>query len=225
MSLLEGFLETMCPTRCAGCELPGSLLCVSCRDVVASIAPGHPCPRCAAPFGWLVCTECWSLEPAFDSTYAVGLLERPLSRAVTLYKDGGERRLGTVLGGLLWRVIEPVAPTFDAVVPIPASREAIARRGFDHVALIAGEISRESGLPLLSVLESVPARDQRNLGRGDRRVNARASLATQDGARVPPSVLLIDDVMTTGATADAAARALRTVGAERVGVGVVARAW
>ncbi|MDZ4064605.1 MAG: ComF family protein, partial [Coriobacteriia bacterium] len=73
MNLLEGLLETICPTRCAGCELPGSLLCVSCRDAVASIAPGYPCPRCAAPFGWLVCTECWNQELAFDATCAVGL--------------------------------------------------------------------------------------------------------------------------------------------------------
>lgn len=225
MSLLEGLLETICPTRCAGCELPGSLLCASCKDAVASLAPGYPCPRCGAPFGWLVCTECWDQDLAFDATRVVGLLQRPLSRAITLYKDGGERRLCRVLGELLWQAAESASRGLEAVVPVPASHAAVARRGFDHVALVAGEVSRASGIPLVFALAPGRVRDQRGLGRGDRRANIDGSLTLAPGVRVPGSVLLLDDVMTTGATADAAARVLRSAGAEVVLVGVVARAW
>ncbi|MDZ4064232.1 MAG: ComF family protein, partial [Coriobacteriia bacterium] len=85
--------------------------------------------------------------------------------------------------------------------------------------------SRASGIPLMSALEPGHVRDQRGLGRGDRRANIGGSLSLSPGVQVPASVLLLDDVMTTGATADAAARILRSAGAEAIVVGVVARAW
>ncbi|MRR11287.1 ComF family protein, partial [bacterium] len=137
MGLFEALLEVIAPTRCAGCDAPGELLCVRCRAALPVVDPAYACPNCAAPFGYITCTECWEREFAFAGAVAVGSLERPLSRAITLYKDAGERRLAEEFGRMAATLLAPYADGAACVVPVPASRAAVVRRGFDHMALIA----------------------------------------------------------------------------------------
>ena len=115
MRLIEGLAELLFPTRCAGCEMPGAVLCESCRDALPRVEPSGACPRCGAPFGYLVCTECWSREWAFEAALAVGSLEAPLARAVVLHKDAGERRLAAVFGRLLAEQVGVAWPGWAAV--------------------------------------------------------------------------------------------------------------
>jgi ComF family protein len=222
--LLTGFWELLYPTRCAGCDLPGTLLCDACDAALPRIVPTGACPRCGAPYGWLVCTECWDRELEFDAGACAGSLEHPLARIVTLFKDGGERRLSSLLAGLLLERVEQWRGWPDAVAYVPATAKARRRRGFDHAAEIAGELARLMGVPLMTALERGRARDQRELGRRERFANARGTFVANAG-QMPPHVLLVDDVLTTGATLDAAAAALKAAGAEEVRVATVARAW
>ncbi|HET6498488.1 MAG TPA: phosphoribosyltransferase family protein, partial [Coriobacteriia bacterium] len=180
---------------------------------------------CGAPYGSIVCTECWRAEPAFEAGVCAGSLEPPLSRCITLYKDAGERRLGAPLGDLLARATEAWAGWPEAVVAVPATPRALRLRGFDHTAVIAERVARTLGVAVLPALESVGARDQRALGRNARRENVAGGFAVTRGVAPPPRVLLVDDVMTTGATLDAAAAVLLAAGAKAVRVGAVARAW
>lgn len=221
--LLEALSELCFPTRCAGCELPGHLLCPDCRDALPAIDPTHACPRCAAPHGHLVCTECWDRTFAFEAAIALGELAVPLSRAIVLHKDAGERRLSAVLGSLLAEKTALAWPAWpDAVAFVPATSAALRRRGFDHAEAIAGACAGALGVPLLPVLFRERALDQRRLGRAERLERARGSFsAGESGGRV----LIVDDVLTTGATLDAAATALLDAGAEAVRVAVLARAW
>ena len=224
MGIVDGLLELLYPTRCAGCDLPGTLLCDDCRAALPRIAPARACPRCGAPFGWLVCTECWDRELEFDAGLCVGSLEHPLSRAVTMYKDGGERRLSALLADLIAETIEPWHEWPDMVAYVPATANAQRRRGFDHARDVSSELAARLRIPLGSPLTRERARDQRVLGRGERFENARGTFAvTVD--RLPPHVLLVDDVLTTGATLDAAAAALKAAGAREVRVAAIARAW
>lgn len=220
-----GLLELLVPTRCAGCELPGALICARCRDEMPIIEWDSACRRCGAPYGSVVCTECWRAEPAFEAGVCAGSLEPPLSRCVTLYKDAGERRLGALLGDLLACATEAWAGWPDAVVAVPASPRALRTRGFDHTAVIAERVARTLGVPVLPALATAGARDQRALGRNARRENVAGVFAVARGVAPPPRVLLVDDVMTTGATLDAAAAILLAAGATAVRVGAVARAW
>jgi len=222
---LERLLEVAYPTRCAGCDFPGALLCDSCREVIRAIRPANACRFCGAPFGEMVCTECWDSEFAFSETICAGPLVRPLSRLVTIYKDGGERRLAPVMASLLAETLAPWRKWAQAVVPVPSSPAAISTRGFDHIAFVADALAQTWEIPALPALYSVARGDQRVLGRQARRKNVSATMRGAKEISLPLKVLLLDDVITTGATVDAAAAELLAHGAGEVRVGALARAW
>ena len=224
MRPLEALAELLFPTHCAGCELPGAVLCATCIDALPRIDPLVGCPRCGAPYGYLTCTECWQREWSFEAALALGEFERPLSRAVVLHKDAGERRLAAVLGSLLAEQVDARWPGWaQGVAFVPATRRARARRGFDHGLAIAETVARDLHVPLTEALARSAARDQRMLGRDARAANAAGTFSAV--AAVGGRMLLVDDVFTTGATLDAAAGTLLDAGAEAVRVVAVARAW
>lgn len=216
--------ELLSPTRCAGCEMPGSLLCDACDDALPRIDTRRSCTACGAPYGLLVCTECWRTVYAFESVVALGVLDGPLSRAIVLHKDAGERRLGPALGGLLGNLVcREFRGWADVVTWIPPTRAAVRRRGFDHGRALALPVGEAMGVCCRPLLSRDHARDQRALGRSARSHNARGSLTVV--GEVPDRVLIVDDVLTTGATLDAAAAVLRDAGASQVRGAVLARAW
>ncbi len=226
MGLMAGLAELVFPTRCAGCELPGAVLCDACRDALPRIDATGRCPRCGAPYGALTCTECWNREWAFSAALALGELEAPLARAVVLHKDAGERRLAAVLGALLAEQVALSWPGWaQAVTFVPATRAAFRRRGFDHGLAIGSELASALGVPLVSALTRGDARDQRSLGRTARAANAAGTFSPASGVELPDRVLITDDVLTTGATLDAAAAVLLDAGAAEVRVAAVARSW
>jgi len=212
------------PPRCAGCDLPGALLCERCRAALPLIAPEDACERCGAPDGSHGCAECGRTSFAFGAARCVGVLEWPLSRMVTLHKDAGELRLTVLLAALAAHTAGEWAAWAQAVAFVPAAPGALLRRGFDHGALLAAAFAAAAGVPAIDVLEARPRRDQRGLTREARRENARASLRPLVLASAPPRVLLLDDVFTTGATLDAATPALLEAGASEVRVVAIARA-
>ncbi len=223
-ALVEGAAELVAPTRCAGCDLPGVILCDRCRRSLPLIEPGEACPRCGAPGGLRWCGECWESDFAFSTVRCAGAFEPPLSRCITLYKDAGELRLAPLLAELAADATAGWLDGIDAVVPVPPSPAALARRGFDHTARLACDVARLTGLPAVEALVGRPRRDQRSLSRGQRLANAAGSLRVVRGASPPPRVLVVDDVFTTGATVDAAARALLAAGVAEVRALTVGRA-
>jgi len=225
MDLVTALLETFAPTRCAGCDMPGTLLCDECAAQLAVIDPEYACRACGAPYGWLTCTECWNSEPAFAAARTLALLEPPLSRCLVVYKDSGERRLVHVLGDMLAGLAGDWLGWAEAVTAVPATRAAVRRRGYDHAALMASRVSDVTGLNLGDFLRPGETRDQRRLGRLERRANTADAFSCLPGVKLPRYVLLLDDVMTTGATVDAAASALLAGGASEVRVCALARSW
>ena len=219
-----GAADLLWPVRCAGCDLPGRLLCDACALALPLIEHLTACPKCGAPDGDRGCAECGRSEFTFSAARCAGVLEWPLSRIVTLHKDAAELRLTPLLAHLAAEAAADWRYWAQAVAVLPASPGAFARRGFDHGALLAAEFGRISGLPAIDVLRALPRRDQRHLSRQVRCENASASILAIAGAYVPSRVLVVDDVMTTGSTAEAAAVALLRAGAAEVRVVAVARA-
>ena len=101
-------LEALSPTRCAGCERAGALICQDCLAALTLIDPRHSCTRCGAPFGDLLCTECSvegtssAMAEALDRCLACSVYAHPLPRIIKAYKDAGERRLAPYLAELLY---------------------------------------------------------------------------------------------------------------------------
>ena len=232
----EAFSELLWPTRCVGCDEPGALLCGACRSELPWIEQRLACPVCGAPFGFLTCTECKGDWDVRTTVAALGFDGVP-SRAVRCLKDGHELRLAPVMAAALACALEEAAtwpdingePRFDAastdgICFVPATAEAFARRGFDHMELVARELSGLTGLPVTDVLVRERARDQRILGKKDRAANLEGTIrATEDLSGA--NLLLIDDVATTGASLNEAARVLLARGACRPAAAVFARVW
>lgn len=233
-------LEALSPTRCAGCERPGALICERCLARLPLIDPRHACVRCGAPFGEILCTECDRDGAGADASpiarcLAMATYEDPLDRIIRVYKDAGELRLASLFAEMLVDTAshaEHVAPAryggvmsgADALVFVSATADAYARRGYDHMERIAVELSRRSGVPVLDALAKHGSADQRALGREERRAGMRGAFEVVERVR-DMRLVLVDDVCTTGATLDAAAEALRRAGTRQVDALVLARVW
>lgn len=123
-------------------------------------------------------------------------------------------------------MLEDWTRSADAIVTVPASDEAVRRRGFDHMKRVGKLCSAWTGLPLEDILVcSKRTLDQRELGRDMRFENRGGSFAIRKMVAPPARVILIDDVFTTGATTSAAANALLTAGVQCVNIAVCARVW
>ena len=166
---------------------------------------------------------------------ACAVYAHPLPRIIKAYKDAGERRLAPYLAELLYDTVlhaQAAAPDryggvlsgVDAVVFVPATAAAFRRRGFDHMEAIARSFCDLSGVPLLDALVKYGHGDQRELGRDERREHARGMYETVEDVR-GCRLLLIDDVITTGATMAAASAELKRAGAAAVDGLAIARVW
>ncbi len=221
----EAVAETLWPTRCAVCDTPGDLICAHCLLHLRYIDWWRACKRCGAPMGRLQCCECNSVmmqalerdEPAFDAMASVVEYDEAAARIVRAWKDGGDRRLSAVMARMMARAMPAEwSAGCPIITPVPATKTALRRRGFDHTAELARNLARELNLASENMLARPRTHDQRALGRQGRARNLAGSFQVERGVKVPPYVLLIDDVCTTGATINAASDALRQGGAKTI---------
>lgn len=229
----QAIAETLWPTRCAICDEPGELLCERCRSELPFIDLWRACPICGAPWGHMQCTECNPVMLAATGREAVAFsslaspfeLAESTRRIAVVYKDGGEQRLATEMARYMACYLSPeIASEVAGVTFVPASRKARARRGFDHAELLAQEVALVIGRPVIPLLSPPRARDQRALSRRERMGNMAHAVSALPGASAPESILLIDDVCTTGATLFAACDAIREAGGRNVHCLTFARA-
>ncbi|MBL8382053.1 MAG: ComF family protein [Burkholderiales bacterium] len=189
--------------------------------------PPQRCPVCAEPApGGLPCGACIAAPPAFDATVAALRYEYPATRLIQAFKYAPVVGLASPLAELLAEAVAADGPERpDILVAMPLSRERLAERGFNQALELARIAGRRIGVPLaaraVARVRHGPA--QAGLPLAERARNVRgAFVATRrfDGL----DVAVVDDVMTSGASLDALARALRAAGARRVRNWVLARA-
>ncbi|ROR34501.1 ComF family protein [Inmirania thermothiophila] len=216
-------LRLLYPWRCLLCGGPGDGrdLCRDCADAL----PRHPrpCPLCAAPLPEGAagpCGRCLRRPPPFRAWAALAHAP-PADRIVHRAKYRGDLAALALLAALM----AEAAPAVDGVlVPVPLHRRRLAQRGYNQALELARGIARARGLPLAPALlarrRDTPS--QVGLDARARRRNLRTAFVARDAA--PRRVILVDDVLTSGATAEAAARALRRAGAAEIHLWVAARA-
>jgi predicted amidophosphoribosyltransferase len=219
----EVLLDVLLPQRCAACTVPGPALCPTCRDSLIRLAPPL-CERCGSPSAWPVrrCVECAGRRIAFASARAAILYDAPARRLVHAWKERGQRRLAREGAALVAETL--VRPDVAALAFVPADPDRALERGHRPAEALARELGRLWDLPVLGLVRRSRSgqQRQRGLGLAERRRNVAGAFAPARAS--PPRVCLVDDVYTSGATASAAASALRRGGARRVEVVTLARA-
>jgi ComF family protein len=160
----------------------------------------------------------------FDAAYSYGSYEGTLRKLVHLFKYSGMRPLAGPFGKLLTRAL-PRDQQFDLIVPMPLHWFKRWRRGFNQADLLAREIGRKWQVPVREVVRRRKATSpQAGLTNAKRRANVAGAFRVPRGRRLDGlRVLLVDDVLTTGATASACARALKRAGAAHVSLLALAR--
>jgi ComF family protein len=206
---LEGAVAVLAPPRCAACDARVRLLTAF-------------CPPCGATAERASGGRAGSAASALVYGGAV-------ARAIVRMKYEGRPDLARPLADLLWRALEPFAPSLRnaVVVPVPLHPSRLAERGFNQSALIGGRIARRLGASFgpLALARTRETRRQATLDRADRAANVAGAFVVRNRRLVVErAILLVDDVETTGLTLAACARVLLEAGATSVARAVVASA-
>lgn len=207
-------LDVVFPPRCVGCEEFGALVCESCA---ASMTPAAP-PRCEVC--WMLrdasgaCHRCQESRPVFSELRSAVVHEGVSRDAVLALKFKGLSSIAPVLASAMTRMIESWNPAINAIVPVPLAALRKRRRGYDQAELLAKELARAIGVPcetqaLRRRAATAPQTEQPDPTARRRNVENAFIPGTR---RLAGGVLLVDDVVTTGATLDACARALLAEG-------------
>lgn len=236
-SWLARLLVRLLPARCALCSaaLPDSPapLCAGCRGELADNLPC--CPRCAEPLARAepACGPCLQRPPPFAAAFAGFRYAWPLDGLITRFKFGGDLAAGRALALLLAERVRAASPARpDLLVPVPLHDDRLRRRGHDQALELARDLGRALALPVAHDLlrRTRATAAQTELDAAARRRNVRGAFQVRSRALARARtaghrrLVLVDDVMTTGATLAECARALQQAGFASVEVWVVARA-
>ncbi len=235
MRVLTAVLDLVFPPRCPACAVRTRVvgLCAPCRTRVPRI--GTPsCSICGVPFAGTgishACAACVRRRPQFSvararTVYGPGQ-QNPAIDLLHRLKYGRDFTMAPILAALLLEDL-PLRVDHDVIVPIPLHRARLRWRGFNQAVPLARAVARQCGLPVapMALARRRPTPPQVGLPAAQRRANVRHAFTLRrpdliDGR----AVLLVDDVMTTGATLDECARVLNRAGARRVDALVLARA-
>ncbi len=201
--LADSALRLLFPSRCVLCGREGDLICESCRQSFPLRLDPDAIPRLSG----------------IRAARAVWPYEGSVREIVRRYKYNGLRSLAPVLASEMAHILHEWSPSIDLIVHVPVHPARLRERGYDQSELLARELSRTGGIAAIPALVRLreTAVQARAMSAAQRADNVRGAFNVPDSARIRrANVLLIDDVLTTGATLKEAARALRRAGARNV---------
>ncbi len=207
-----------------GAESAGDAVCEACARALPN-RPPSACPRCGLPgLDGGCCAACEREKPAYDATLALYDFVFPVDAMVHALKYRHRLSMASFFGAALAARAQDFGAQADLILPMPLHPRRLAERGFNQAVELARPLARVRGLPLglavVSKLRDIPA--QAGLDREARLRNPRGAFEC-DVSLQGQRVIVVDDVMTTGATLGELARTLKRQGASWVGNVVVAR--
>ncbi len=232
---LSAGLDILLPPRCGACDetvAAGVGLCAGCWTSVEFIGPplcdrlGIPLPYDAGPGA--LSAQALASPPLYDRARAVAVYRGPARALVHRLKFNDRLELSDMMAGMMARSGAPLLEGSDVVVPVPLHPRRLLARRFNQSALLAAGIARRAGLPHepMALARLRATKHQLGLDAAERRRNVARAFAVPEASQAAVAgrrVVLVDDVLTTGATVEACTRALRRAGATGVDVLVFAR--
>ena len=227
----QSLVDLVLPPRCPSCRAivdGDGRFCSDCWGQLVFITAPH-CACCGTPFDHdrgaaALCGECLAATPRFTTARAAVLYGGPARKIVLALKHGDRAHLARMMAAAMARVA--ILPPGALLLPVPLHRWRLWRRGFNQAALMAQALAALTGhdtdLMVLQRVRHTPS--SHGMGRAARAANVRGAFRVSDRERIKGrDVVLVDDVLTTGATAEACARHLRRSGAQSVHVLTYAR--
>jgi ComF family protein len=209
----DAVLDFFFPPRCGGCRARGDWFCARCLGA-ARPAAATGCLACGGLSAVRPCPLCLEPDPGLDRLEAAAVLDAGVREAIHRLKYGDRPQIAAAMARL-WDGWTPPGPAV-VVVPVPLGRRRRRQRGYNQAQLLARTLAAGLGLACVDGLErTVETAPQVGRGGEDRRQALRGVFRWGAGL-APPSVVLVDDVVTTGATLVECARACRAAGALRV---------
>jgi ComF family protein len=228
--LLQQGLDFLFPPHCAGCQRGGHLLCPTCLQTMQPLTIPF-CQHCSIPlsFPGTPCAFCQQRHLELHGLRCVSLYEDSLRSAIHILKYQGQQRLAEPLGLLLAQAFTSYGLRADGIVPLPLHEQRQRERGYNQATLLARICAARLQIPCLEnlVIRQRATRAQVGLNAQERQQNVTGAFALASGFQVRAlarrSILLIDDVCTTGATLEACAAPLYAAGIAEVWGLVLAR--
>ena len=215
--LVGAALDLLFPPNCAVCGREGRFICEACEVALPKLQQPY-CSMCASPGSAPLCSWCTATAPASDGISAPFLMEGAVRDMVYGLKYRNLRASAPALARLMAAYLESGPPTFGLLVPVPLHRRRERERGYNQSELLARELCKSVGIPLETRLlrrtrntppqVSMKSPDERRLN-----IEGAFECARNLGAI---TVLVVDDVVTTGSTISSCAGALKAAGASSV---------
>lgn len=228
MKLLDKLLDLIYPPKCPFC---GEILedsfpvCSDCMDIIPLI-DDETCECCGTPvgeFSYRLCKECNSEKRYFEHSFVPLIYKDDARKVVLALKHSQHPYYAKALAFLIADKIlsSEFYTQFDFITCVPESRKRIKKRGYNHAELIAKELSKILNVPFVNTLKRLnSSKTQANLGKEERKENVRKSYVIGDKTFNGGTVLLVDDVYTTGATTNYCSRLLHKIGFKKVYLGI-----
>ena len=218
-------LDLLFPRWCISCSREGDYICDSCRQLLPTISPPI-CPTCGKPqHEGILCQECTDAKSEIDGIRSPFVFDGVIRQVIHELKYRNLRALAVPLATFLhdYTIDNPVSG--EVLVPVPLHRKRLRERGYNQSGLVARELSKLSGLPVVDdclVREQYTPPQARSANVNERRDNVIKAFTCRDSRLQGKQVLLLDDVTTSGATLIACAGALKFAGATSVWALVIA---
>lgn len=218
-------LDLLFPPVCGGCGKQGSSWCADCQNRV-NILEGILCEICGLPQDKPgVCPTCLAEKPHFRALRAWAVFSDPVQPALHRLKYRRDVSMGDAFAAQMAPFVKTLNWQIDLVIPIPLGRQRLKERGYNQVGMIAKPLALALGMRYApnGLMRRKETRSQVGLTRNERKANVRNAFKAGTGVN-GKSVLIMDDVSTTGSTLSAGAEALYSAGARDVYALTVARA-
>ena len=218
--ILDAIYPPICPI-CNRIAPPGYRICPGCERKLTYVE--NPiCSKCGKPLvdDAGLCRDCARSDHTYDEGRAVFVYDEYMSKSMYRFKYNGKREFAVYYGQKMYEKLGQKIKSWnvEAIVPVPVHKKRLAERGYNQAYLLAKELSKRLGIPVCDhlVIRKSATKVQKGLSASSRQNNLKKAFIVSRNSVKYSSVLIVDDIYTTGATVDAVALCLKGAGTQRV---------